>query len=143
MHAHFASLSSILSSAAGCLALLAGAVSAAETVGLQNPGAADAWRFDQPTGSVQKGELVLDGRRRISRAFYLPSEFEDVAVSAQFLVEPQDQGVQACGFVVRAVDGRNYIYVHFDRGQAILVRYSDANEWNEIKRVSGLNKPAG
>ncbi|MEX1229275.1 MAG: exo-alpha-sialidase [Planctomycetaceae bacterium] len=104
---------------------------------------AQDWLLLDKTAKIDKGELVLDGRKMISRAIYEPLEWSDVTLKAKFLVEPQDAGVLACGFVVRAVDGRNYYYIHFDRGQAILVRYSSGSEWNEIKRVSGLDKPAG
>lgn len=104
---------------------------------------ADDWLFLDKTARVEQGELIFDGRKKISRAVYLPVEWSDVTVRAKFLVESQAEGVLACGFIVRAVDGRNYYYVHFDRGQAILVRHSDGNEWNEIKRVGGLDKPAG
>jgi len=101
------------------------------------------WMLEPTSGRLADGQLVLDGRKRMSRAFFLPAEWTDVTVRAKFLVEPQAEGVLACGFVVRAVDGRNYYYVHFDRGQAILVRHSADVEWNEIKRVGGLDKPAG
>lgn len=101
------------------------------------------WLFLDQTVRLEKGELICDGRKKISRAVYLPLEWSDVTVKAKFLVEPQADGVLACGFIVRAVDGKNYYYVHFDRGQAILVRHSAGNEWNEIRRVSGLDKPAG
>lgn len=101
------------------------------------------WIFLDKTARSEKGELIFDGRKKISRAIYEPAEWTDVTVTAKFFVEPQPDGVLACGFIVRAVDGKNYYYVHFDRGQAILVRHSSANEWHEIKRVSGLDKPAG
>jgi photosystem II stability/assembly factor-like uncharacterized protein len=87
--------------------------------------------------------LLLDGRQEMSRAIFLPFEWDGVTLRAKFLVEPAEHGVLACGFVVRAQDAQTSYYVHFDRGQAILVR-SDANQsWNEIKRVGGLDKPAG
>jgi hypothetical protein len=105
--------------------------------------ASEDWRFLDKTATLEDGVLVLDGRNRISRAVYSPLEWSDVTLSAKFLVEPQSTGVLACGFIVRAVDGETYYYVHFDRGQAILVRHSQSSEWTEIKRASGLNKSAG
>ncbi len=112
-------------------------------IDLAEPAAGGQWVLEQPTARLADGELVLDGRQRMSRAFFAAHEWADVTVRARFLVEPQPEGVLACGFVVRAADGRNYYYVHFDRGQAILVRHSTDVEWNEIKRVGGLDKPAG
>ncbi len=79
----------------------------------------------------------------MTRAFYVPVEWSDVALRAIFKVEPQRDGVLACGFVVRAADANSYYYVHFDRAQAILVRSDAAKAWNEIKRVRELDKPAG
>ncbi len=119
------------------------ASAAEQPLDLTRNNAADSWMFLDKSAKLENGELVFDGRKRISRAIYTPSEWGDVTVTAKFLVEPQPDGVLACGFIVRAVDGKNYYYVHFDRGQAILVRHSDGNEWNEIKRVGGLDKPAG
>ncbi len=104
---------------------------------------AQDWMLLDKTAKIENGELVFDGRKKISRAIFTPLEWSDVTLKAKFLVEPQNQGVLSCGFIVRAVDGRNYYYIHFDRGQAILVRYSSGTEWNEIKRASGLDKPAG
>ncbi|MHB8898787.1 MAG: sialidase family protein [Thermoguttaceae bacterium] len=112
-------------------------------IDLTAPGAAGQWLLLDKTARIEEEELVLDGRQRISRAVYLPRQWSDVVLTAQFLVEPQAEGVLACGFMVRAVDGSSYYYVHFDRAQAILVRHSQAQEWNEIKRVGGLDKPAG
>jgi sialidase-1 len=112
-------------------------------VDLTTPGAAEQWAFPEETASIDGDELVLDGREQMSRAFFTPLAWEDATVCAEFLVEPAEEGVLACGFVVRAVDGQNYYYVHFDRGQAILVRSSPNQSWNEIHRVGGLNKPAG
>jgi hypothetical protein len=112
-------------------------------IDLAGPAAADQWLLADKTASIAGGELVLDGRKQPSRAFFLPYEWDDVTLRARFLVEPAAEGVLACGFVVRATDARTYYYVHFDRAQAILVR-SDANQgWNEIKRVGNLDKPAG
>ena len=105
--------------------------------------AAGQWVFTDQHGKLVGGELVFDGRQQLTAGFLAPHEFADVSVTAKFLVEPQTEGVLACGFIVRAVDGRNYYYVHFDRGQAILVRHSTDVGWNEIKRVSSLQKPAG
>ena len=105
--------------------------------------AADDWIFLDKAASITDGELVFDGRNRISRAIYQPLEWTDVAVTAKFHVEPSPNGVLAAGFIVRASDAKTYYYIHFDRGQAILVRYSHGSEWHEIKRVSGLDKPAG
>ncbi len=59
------------------------------------------------------------------------------------LVEPESEGVLACGFIVRATDTATYYYVHFDRTQAILVRSDADNSWNELQRVGSLTKPAG
>jgi hypothetical protein len=106
-------------------------------------GAADQWMLLDETAAVEDGELILDGRKQMSRAFLKPWEWDDVALRARFLVEPADEGVLACGFVVRAADAATYYYVHFDRAQAILVRSDENRSWNEIKRVSGLDKPAG
>ncbi|MHC4176245.1 MAG: hypothetical protein ACYSWU_01990, partial [Planctomycetota bacterium] len=130
------------------LAVLAGicrqAASAEElAIDLSAPGAAGQWAFLDKTASISGGQLVLDGREEMSRAFFTPLQWEDVTLRAKFLVEPAERGVLAVGFVVRAVDARTYYYVHFDRGQAILVRSDQNGSWNEIKRVSGLDKPAG
>ncbi|MDA0834785.1 MAG: exo-alpha-sialidase [Planctomycetota bacterium] len=112
-------------------------------IDLNEPKAGRDWLLLDKTAKIEQGELIFDGRKQISRAIYTPLEWNDVTLKARFFVEPQDAGVLACGFIIRAVDGRNYYYAHFDRGQAILVRYSTGSEWNEIKRVSGLDKPAG
>ena len=110
---------------------------------LSAPGAAEQWMMADKTASIRDGQLVLDGRERTSRAFFVPFEWEDVTLRAKFMVEPAEQGVLACGFVVRAMDAVTYYYIHFDRGQAILVRADEGNSWTEIKRVGGLKKPAG
>lgn len=133
---------------AWALAVLAGicrqAAAAEElAIELSAPAAAGQWAFLDKTASIRGGELVLDGRQRMSRAFFTPLRWEDVTLRAKFLVEPAERGVLACGFVVRAVDARTYYYVHFDRGQAILVRSDQSGSWNEIRRVGGLDKPAG
>ena len=105
--------------------------------------AADAWVLLDDTGAVRDGELVLDGRKEMSRAIFEPMVWEDVTLRARFLAEPDEEGVLACGFIVRAKDAATYYYVHFDRRQAILCRSDSGTSWNELKRVSGLNKPAG
>jgi hypothetical protein len=112
-------------------------------IDLSAPGARDQWVFSSDTGTIRDGELVLDGRQEMCRAFFEPQQWEDVALEASFLVEPAEQGVLACGFVVRARDATTYSYVHFDRAQAILVHANQQQSWNEIKRVGGLDKPAG
>ncbi|NLV44551.1 MAG: DUF1080 domain-containing protein [Candidatus Hydrogenedentes bacterium] len=101
------------------------------------------WMFPDGHARVEQGELVLDGRQSNPRAFYTPQEWTDVSLKASFLVESAETGVLACGFIVRAKDGRNYYYVHYDRGQAILCRSDENNGWNEIKRAGNLDKPAG
>lgn len=105
--------------------------------------AVDRWVFPESSAMIQDGELVLDGRQAMSRAFFQPMEWSDVRLRAKFLVEPGGSGVLACGFIVRAADADSYYYVHFDRNQAILVRSDSGASWNEIKRAGGLNKPAG
>ena len=133
----------------GVFAVLAGigetAGSAADemSIDLAATDAVGQWKFLENTAAIQGGELVLDGRQETSCAVFLPFEWDDVTLRAKFLVEPADQGVLACGFVVRAQDAQTYYYVHFDRGQAILVRSDASQSWNEIKRVGGLDKPAG
>jgi len=112
-------------------------------IDLTAPDAAAQWRFTDANARIEGGELILDGRQVVTKAFFLPQAWADVSLKAKFLVEPQDQGVLACGFVVRAKDGANYYYVHYDRGQAILSRSGADVSWNEIKRVGNLDKPAG
>ena len=105
------------------MALLVGSAHGADTVvDLVSENATDQWVFSDSNGRIEKGELVLDGRLIPTQAYYLPSEWTDVSLKAKFFVEPQDNGVLACGFVVRATDGDHFYYVHFDRGQAILCR---------------------
>jgi sialidase-1 len=134
-------------STAVCLLWLGGLLPAAageETaIDLTSENASTQWKFTEPTGALKGGELVFDGRKEMSRGFYLPLEWRDVSLQADFLVEPAANGVLACGFVVRAQDAASYYYVHFDRTQAILVRSSVDKSWSEIKRVGGLKKPAG
>jgi len=102
----------------------------------------ELWFLDD-TAAIQNHELVLDGRKSKSSAYYKIDEWKDVTLSAKFKVDPMPNGVLACGFVVRAPNRKSYYYVHFDRTQAILVRSDPDKQWNEIKRVIGLEKPAG
>jgi sialidase-1 len=111
-------------------------------VDLSAPQASEQWML-MDGASINNGELVMDGRQEISRAFFLPHEWEDVTLRAKFMVDSAEKGVLACGFVVRAGDAVTYYYVHFDRTQAILVRSDENVSWNEIKRVGSLDKPAG
>ena len=119
------------------------AKSAELDVNLQAQDAAKDWKFLDPKARIEGGELVFDGRQKISRAVLTPHEWADVTLRAKFLVEPQAEGVLACGFMVRAVDASSYYYVHFDRSSAILVRYSQGSEWNEIKRVGVPDRLSG
>ena len=112
-------------------------------IDLSGADAAKQWVFSDENGRIADGELVLDGRQKMSRAFFTPLEWNDVTLRAEFMVEPADEGVLACGFVVRAQDAATHYYVHFDRTQAILVRSDPDASWHEIKRKSGLHKPAG
>ena len=112
-------------------------------IDLSSPAASRQWVFSADTGAIRDGELILDGRQEMCRAFYEPWQWNDVVLEAKFLVEPAAQGVLACGFIVRARDATTYYYVHFDRGQAILVRADQNQAWNEIRRAGGLDKPAG
>lgn len=128
--------------------MLSGALSSpalAQELGLtlDGPGAEDAWVFSDDNARLHDGELVLDGRSEVTKAVFEPATWSDVTLKAKFMVEPQDQGVLACGFMVRVADGFTYYYVHYDKGQAILCRSDASQSWNEIKRVSGLDKPAG
>jgi hypothetical protein len=43
----------------------------------------------------------------------------------------------------RVANAQTYYYVHYDRSQAILCRSSPERSWQEIKRMSNLDKPAG
>ncbi|HOZ48348.1 MAG TPA: exo-alpha-sialidase [Candidatus Hydrogenedentes bacterium] len=113
------------------------------TPDLAKEGAAEEWAFSDANGRIENGELVLDGREAVTTAVYLPCAWGDVSLSAKFLVEPQDKGVLACGFMVRAASGTDCYYVHYDRAQAILCRSDEAESWHEIKRMSQLDKPAG
>jgi hypothetical protein len=112
-------------------------------VRLNEPDGAKFWHFDDNTrAKIANNELVMDGRKAMSRAFFVPMLSEDFTLRAKFMVEP-GEGVLACGFMVRVQDSANYYYVHYDRGQAILCRSDRAKSWNEIQRKSGLDKPAG
>ena len=113
-----------------------------ETGNIELPLRNELWFLDD-TAAIQNDELILDGRKKRSSAYYKTDEWSNVTLSAKFKVDPQSNGVLACGFVVRASDRKSYYYVHFDRTQAILVRSDPDNEWNEIKRITGLKKPAG
>jgi len=118
---------------------------ATETVvKFDGPDAEKQWKFTEKTGSIQNGELVFDGMEGISKGFYLPLEWDDVKLSAKFMVEPgPDNKVLACGFIVRAINASCYYYVHFDRRSAILVRFDETSEWMEITRVAVPNREAG
>jgi len=119
-------------------------VQAAEhAIDLSKKDAVKDWALYDDKARIDKGELVLDGRIAPTKAFYLPLEWADVSLKAKFKVDPQDHGVLACGFVVRAGDAYHYYYVHYDKGQAILVRSDKGQSWNEITRVGNLDKPAG
>ena len=114
-----------------------------QTIDLTLPDKASEWIFYGGPGEIKADELVLDGRQEPAYAVYNKSEWADVRLEAKFLVEPEDRGVLACGFMVRAKDGMTYYYVHYDRAQAILVRHELGKPWTEIKRMSNLDKPAG
>lgn len=130
----------ILALAGACLCPASGATL---NVDLVSSGSAGAWFLPDGSGRVEHGELVLDGRGEPAVAFLQPHAWRDATLRARFLVEPASQGVLACGFMIRAQDADTYYAVHFDRGQAILIRSDEDNPWNEIKRLSGLEKPAG
>lgn len=130
----------------GCVGAWASGSNAAESyeVDLGAEDTVKQWAFLTPkTASVSQQGLVLDGRTQMSTAFLKPVIVGDAKVTAKFRVEDQAEGVLACGFVFGAVDSLNFHYVHFDRGQAILARSTPDSAWTEIRRVSGLNKPAG
>lgn len=127
----------------GLLVSLSAGAQAPLAVDLSKADAAAEWIFPDANARIENGELVLDGKKSMTCAFYRPEEWSDVSLKAQFMVEPQDAGVLACGFVVRAKDGADYYFVHFDLGQAILCRHSADSDWVEIKRVGNLDKPAG
>lgn len=125
------------------VAIAANQLSPELAIDLEGEDAAKQWFFAEGTAGLRDGELVCDGRKQMSRAFFLPCEWEDVSLRASFLVEPATTGVLACGFAIRASDAATYYYVHFDRTQAILVRSDTSVSWNKLKRVGGLKKPAG
>lgn len=130
----------------GCVRLWTLESTAAETceLDLAAESAVEQWAFLPPeTASISEQELTLDGRAQMSTAFYKPVVVGDAKISAKFRVEDQAEGVLACGFVFGAVDSLTFHYVHFDRGQAILVRSTPDAKWTELQRVSGLHKPAG
>lgn len=130
----------------GCMGLWAASSSSAEPyqVDLAGENAAERWMFLTPeTASISNQELILDGRLQMSTAFYKQVIVADGKISAKFRVDDQAEGVLAGGFVFGAVDSQTFHYVHFDRGQAILVRSTPDAKWAEIQRVGGLNKPAG
>ncbi|WP_437223021.1 exo-alpha-sialidase [Planctomicrobium sp. SH661] len=113
-------------------------------VDLASAKAGQQWRWPSPDlVNIADGELILDGRHEISPAFYTPVTMGDGTITAKFQVEDQPQGVLACGFILGATDSRNFHFVHFDRGQAILSRWTPEHEWIEVHRVGGLEKPAG
>ncbi len=112
-------------------------------IDLHAPDAAGQWVLLDDTAEIQRGVLVLDGRSAASRAVLEPLAWDDVTLQANFMVEPAAKGVLACGFMVRVADATTYYYVHYDRAQAILVRSDASESWNEIRRASGLDKPAG
>ncbi len=113
------------------------------SIDLTSSTAGNDWLFPEKTALIRDGELICDGREKMSRAFLLPSQWDDVSLRRRFLVEPESEGVLACGFIVRAADTATYYYVHFDRTQAILVRSDPSVSWNELHRLGGLAKPAG
>lgn len=112
-------------------------------IDLKDSASQEQWLSTSGHAEFADGDLVLDGRRKICRAFLTPYAWADVTLSAEFHVAPAKTGVLACGFIVRAEDAESYYYVHFDRGQAILVKSTPTTSWQEIKRVGGLEKPAG
>ena len=46
--------------------------------------AARDWLLLDKSARIENGELVLDGRQKISRAVYLPREWSDVVLTAKF-----------------------------------------------------------
>jgi len=115
-----------------------------ETIDLAGKEAQSQWIFDQPGSTkIESGELILDGRKQLSRAYYLPVLMSDGEVTARLRVEDQPEGVLAFGMIFGATETRRYHYVHFDRNQAILVECTPDQSWKEIQRISGLTKPAG
>ena len=97
------------------------------------------------TAAIRDGELVCDGRERISRAFYLPCEWADVSVRAKFLGRAGSRGRAGLRLHgARVADAANDYYVDFDRTQAILVRVRSAmSRGRSYAGAGGLEKPAG
>ena len=60
------------------------------SVDLSAEGASRQWVFLDKTASIRDGELLLDGREKMSRAFFEPLQWSDVGLRAKFLVEPAD-----------------------------------------------------
>jgi hypothetical protein len=112
-------------------------------ISLDQPGAAEEWIFTDTGARIQEGELILDGRAEMTKAFYRPLVWNGAALKAEFMAEPAPEGVLACGFVLCAQDAETYYFVHFDRGQAILGRSDQKDSWTELKRARNLDKPAG
>lgn len=135
----------VLCTAAALLACMTLPASAADQtqLDLTQPDAAKKWLLEDERAQITDGELILDGRARMARAYYLPSAWDDVTLTAKFMVDPAPQGVLACAFVLRATDADHSYYVHFDREQAILCRSDESNSWIELNRAGGLDKPAG
>ena len=65
-------------------------------VDLAVPDSAKNWLMLDRSARIEDGQLVLDGRQKISRAVYLPHQWGDAVLTAKFLVEPQAEGVLAC-----------------------------------------------
>ena len=73
------------------------------TRGTSLPLKKELW-FLEDAAAIENGELVLDGRKSKSSAYYKTDEWSNVTLSAEFKVDPQSNGVLACGFVVRTSD---------------------------------------
>lgn len=100
-------------------------------VDLTSPSAAQQWVFKGQGAKIADGELVFDGRKQLCAGFFLPHEFRDVVVKAKFRVEPQAQGVLACGFMVRVADGKDYITVCEDAGAGAYEAFPDVCRLND------------
>ena len=61
----------------------------------------ELWFLDE-TAAIQNHELVHDGRKSKSSAYYKIDQWGDVTLSAKFKVDPMPNGVLACGFIARA-----------------------------------------
>ena len=71
-----------------CLGILLPAARAEETaIDLTAADAAAHWRFTEPTGALKDEELIFDGRKEMSRGFFLPLMWQDVSLQADFLIE--------------------------------------------------------